>query len=110
GVLLRNAESAAQVAAREVKQMRGDQLPLLTVLDAVLEHPGRRVRPARSTLARLPIRPATVLAQHADPRVPPGAVKSLVAHCRIAHQPRPQADTSLTGVPGTLVPGTLVIV
>ena len=62
-IRLRDAEGTPQVAARQVKQVGRDQLPLLAIFHPVLVHPRHRSRLARPSLACHPVGPALVLAQ-----------------------------------------------
>ena len=63
GIGLRNAERAAQIAPRQVEQMRRHQFRLLATLDAMSKHARFNAGMTRPTLALRPVGPATVFAQ-----------------------------------------------
>jgi hypothetical protein len=75
GVAFADTEEAAEIAARQVEQLRRDQFEFLTALDAAAVDAGLGRRLAESPLAAGAIDAAAVFAQRAMPILPPRPLK-----------------------------------
>ena len=65
GVGLGNAKGTAQVAARQIEQVRGNEFGLFAKFDPVAEQPGDRAGLALAALARRAIDAAAMFAEQA---------------------------------------------
>src|SRR6202034_4296123 len=94
----RDTETASQVTARKVKQVRGNQFQLFTILNPVPINPRDRPGFAKSKITDRAVNRTTVFVKRAIRVARPSAFHSATTHPGWRHRSRNGGKTRITGV------------
>jgi hypothetical protein len=88
-----NAKCTFEIAARQVKEMRRYELPLLAIFDPMFVYPCLRTCLARTALSCLTVRPASVFAEGAFAVVTSRLFESIAGYRQASHGRQSESQT-----------------
>jgi hypothetical protein len=88
-----NAKCTFEIASRQVKEMRGYELPLLAIFDPMFVYPCLRTCLARTALSGLSVCPASVFAEAAFTVVATRPFEPIAGYRRASHGRQTESHT-----------------